>query len=325
MKILAVDDDEYILELLTMVAARSEFRDVTTALSGEAAFSILRSGGTEFDCLLFDINMPGMDGIELCRQVRLLDAYRKTPIIMLTAMTEKDYVDRAFIAGATDYVSKPFDVTEVGARLRIAKELIEARREAGTAVGAIVSSSSSQEVSKGFKLADEVPLDGVKNLVSHFALGNYLKQLSQAGLNGTQIVAIKIDGSEAIYSRASPSEFIFALTETAQAIGEVFKIDGYLLAYAGNGVFLLASQKASLEPSVEAETEIQCLLDERNLEYDDGSPLDIEVSLANPIRPNQSMTQGAWKTFSRATARAESRTERKLKETRPINIRGAAF
>lgn len=321
MKILAVDDEEFILELLTMVAARSDFRDVTTARSGEAALSILQAGGPDFDCLLFDISMPGMDGIELCRHVRALDAYRKTPIIMLTAMTDKDYIDRAFIAGATDYVSKPFDVTEIGARLRMANELITARRDGAHVKPEDIRSPESADAAQVFGLTEEVPLEGLKNLVSHLALGNYLKQLSHAGLSGTQVVAIKIDGVEGIYGRASPNEFVFALTEVAAAIGEVFKVDGYLMAYAGNGVFLLVSQKATLEPSVDAETEIQCLLDERSLEYDDGAPLDIEVSLGNPIRPNQSLNQGAWKTFSRAIARAESRAERKIEEIRPINLR----
>jgi len=96
MKVLAVYDDAFILELLTMIAARVGYSDIATALSGEAALDMLRDKSSMFDCLLLDINMPGMDGIELCELVRALPGYEKTPIVMLTAMAEKQFIDRAF-------------------------------------------------------------------------------------------------------------------------------------------------------------------------------------------------------------------------------------
>ena len=130
MRILAVDDDPYILELLPMIAARAGLADVTTASCGELALEAMVNDKPGFECLLFDINMPKMDGIELCARARQLPAYRRMPIIMLTAMSEKDYIVAAFKAGATDYATKPFDIVELGARLRIAQELVSARREA---------------------------------------------------------------------------------------------------------------------------------------------------------------------------------------------------
>ena len=94
MKILAVDDEPFILELLPMLAAKSGFPDVTTAHSGDLALETLVQASAPFDCLLLDINMPGMDGIELCSRVRQLDRYEKTPILMLTAMSERDHRPR---------------------------------------------------------------------------------------------------------------------------------------------------------------------------------------------------------------------------------------
>ena len=137
MKILAVDDDPYILEILTMMAARAGFTDVSTSLSGEIALDMLNKGDVVFDCLLLDISMPDMDGIELCQLVRSMPAYRKTPVIMLTAMTEKDYIDRAFQAGATDYANKPFDIVELNARLRMAQEVFSVRQEAAAAISSV--------------------------------------------------------------------------------------------------------------------------------------------------------------------------------------------
>ena len=66
MKILAVDDDPFILELLPMIAAKAGFMDVTTTPSGELAQQAMKDAAPPFECLLFDINMPNMNGIDLC-------------------------------------------------------------------------------------------------------------------------------------------------------------------------------------------------------------------------------------------------------------------
>jgi CheY-like chemotaxis protein len=321
MKILAVDDDPFILELLTMIAAKAGFTDVSTALSGEIALDMLNDGDVVFDCVLLDINMPGMDGIELCALVRSMPTYRKTPIMMLTAMAEKDYIARAFQAGATDYANKPFDIVELNARLRMAEEVVAARQEAAVAISMVNEHRPEAAHDHAFDLSDEVQIDDIKDLIEYAALGNYLTQLSRAGLVGSQVLAVKIDRIEAIYARASTEEFLYAITEVADAIGDVLRSSGYMMAYAGNGAFVVVSNKATLEPSVGLETEIQDLLDEKNSEYDNGDPLDIEVSIGNPIRPNTSKTQRIRKTFDRAIARAENRVLKKRKKPRPVSIR----
>lgn len=123
MKILAVDDDPCLLDLLKAVLENSGYSDVLTCSSPTKALEMMKLDGADFDCLLLDIQMPEMDGIELCRRVRAIPGFEETPIIMITAMTEKSYIARAFMAGATDYIAKPFDVIEIGARIRVAGKL----------------------------------------------------------------------------------------------------------------------------------------------------------------------------------------------------------
>lgn len=321
MKILAVDDDLFILELLTMMAARAGFTDISTASSGEMALDMLNAGDVAFDCLLLDISMPGMDGIELCGLARAIPAYSKTPIIMLTAMAEKDYIDRAFRAGATDYANKPFDLIELNARLRMAEELIVTRQEVASSNTKDNGSQSEDVHEHSFDLSDEIRIEGVTNLIRYTALKNYLTQLSHAGIAASQVVAVKIDPIEKIYARASTEEFLYALTETTDVISETFSKDGYMMAYTGNGTFVVVSGKATLEESAGLEIKIQDLLDERGTEYDNGDPLDITISIGNPLRPSTSKTQRIRKTFDRAIARAENRVVRKQNEPRPPNIR----
>ena len=127
MRILAVDDDPVFLQLLTTVLVGAGYKAVTKTESAADAIRILRSGEDKFDCLLLDIKMPGMCGIELCRKVRRLPEYKDTPIIMLTALKDGESIEKAFEAGANDYVTKPLQGIELGSRIRMATQLNDLR------------------------------------------------------------------------------------------------------------------------------------------------------------------------------------------------------
>ncbi|MEQ9566508.1 MAG: response regulator, partial [Pseudomonadales bacterium] len=117
MKILAVDDDPSILMLLEHALSMSRHHDVTLAFSAREALDTIDRDEVNFDCFLIDIQMPEIDGIDLTQVIRKTPGYERHPILMLTAMHEKSYLDRAFLAGATDYVSKPFDFRNLQARI----------------------------------------------------------------------------------------------------------------------------------------------------------------------------------------------------------------
>ena len=317
MKILAVDDDNFILEILSIMACRAGFNDVSTVSSAERALEILVEGDVTYDCLMYDINMPGMDGIELCALTRTMPTYAKTPIIMLTAMSEKSFVDRAFAAGATDYAIKPFDIVELSARLRMAAELVAAR-----SLGTLpVSQDEAQAESRNCLLEDEVQIIGVKNLIEYVALRNYLSQLSIAGIGSSQVLAFKIDQIEKIHARASSDEFLYVLTEVASAIFDALQYDSPMLAYSGNGTYLAVSGKPTMEHSGSLELKIQHAIDDRDLQYDNGDPLDIDISVSNPVRPSSSRLQRGRRTFERAIARVENRVARKQTEHKPPHLR----
>jgi len=323
MRILAVDDDPYILELLPMIALKAGFSKMSTAPSGAAALDLLKNSEIPFECLLLDINMPEMDGIELCTHVRAIPSYRKTPIVMLTAMKEREYIDRAFEAGATDYASKPFDIVELRTRLRLAKELMVARKSNLHTSSESLPQSPSVGSGSPSPLSEAVMIEGIKNLVDERALENYLKQLSRACLGGSHICAVKIHQIEAIHARASVAEFSYALTEVIDAISNALGTTSYLMSYVGRGAYIVVSNGPRFESCEEVEAKIQTILDEKNSEYDNGDPLDIEVSAGNPLQPNTSVALLIQETFERAIARAEARVEEKKNGPRPINIHSA--
>jgi two-component system KDP operon response regulator KdpE len=116
-RILVVDDDPQIRRVMrtTLLANRYEVSD---ARSGEEALEKLRAAS--YDLVLLDINMPGMGGIEACRNIRQSRHGSELAVIMLTVRNaERDKVE-ALDAGADDYVSKPFSTPELLARIRAA-------------------------------------------------------------------------------------------------------------------------------------------------------------------------------------------------------------
>jgi two-component system KDP operon response regulator KdpE len=114
-KVLVVEDDDGIRQSLFETLGALGFA-VGESSSGEEALSRLPM--TDYDAVLLDINMAGMGGMEACR--RISHAYPGLPIIMLTVRDEEDDKVRALDLGADDYVTKPFQVRELTARLRSA-------------------------------------------------------------------------------------------------------------------------------------------------------------------------------------------------------------
>ncbi|WP_048760872.1 MtrAB system response regulator MtrA [Corynebacterium vitaeruminis] len=111
-KILVVDDDPAIAEMLTMVMEREGFDTVVVDDGLEAVKAAERENP---DLILLDLMLPGMGGVDVCRNVRETSA---VPIIMLTAKTDTVDVVLGLESGADDYVTKPFKPKELVARVR---------------------------------------------------------------------------------------------------------------------------------------------------------------------------------------------------------------
>lgn len=113
--VLIVDDERSIRLSLRTVLGNLGF-DIVEAARGEEALALVRTA--QFDAVLLDINMPGMGGVEVCRLIRKVSP--RLPIIMLTVQGSEDLKVEALDSGADDYITKPFQLRELTARLRAA-------------------------------------------------------------------------------------------------------------------------------------------------------------------------------------------------------------
>lgn len=111
-RVLVVDDEKLILKGIRFSLEQDDMQ-VDTAMDGEAALELAK--GNSYDIILLDVMLPKMNGLEVCQQIR---EFSDVPIIMLTAKGEDMDKILGLDYGADDYVTKPFNILEVKARMK---------------------------------------------------------------------------------------------------------------------------------------------------------------------------------------------------------------
>jgi len=113
--VLVADDEQANRALLVRLLTTAGYK-VHTAADGASALAALDRYHP--DIVLLDVQMPGLDGFEVCRQVKLQPATRLTPVVMVTGLHEREHRISGINAGADDFIVKPFDADELRARVR---------------------------------------------------------------------------------------------------------------------------------------------------------------------------------------------------------------
>ncbi|WP_051340545.1 fused response regulator/phosphatase [Azospirillum halopraeferens] len=115
--ILVVDDEPLNRTIIEALLRRSGFTNVAAVGDGRVALAFIEERPPA--CVLLDVMMPGLDGIEVCRRLRADPRFARVPVIVQTAMAGREDRRRAFNAGASDVVAKPYDPMELEARVRV--------------------------------------------------------------------------------------------------------------------------------------------------------------------------------------------------------------
>ncbi|NUH65490.1 response regulator [Sulfitobacter sp. S0837] len=322
MKILAVDDDPIVLDLIGTTMAKTGSCEVTTASSGAEALKLLSTQPAAFDCLVLDIEMPLMNGIDLCKEIRALPKYTHTPILMLTQRTDARSVGRAFVAGATDYVTKPFKPRDLVARLRVAQRVMNTTTD--------VPRISAQDMQKHgipgthcFEEEEPFYIADTPRLVLPFSLGTYLSQQSRGHLDQCYIFAATLNSFEKMYNQCSTRELCIALTTATKAIARSLNQPDLLMSHNGSGTLLCVFTTHQMPNWPAVESSLPKELWNLAPRHANGARIKMSLSLGKPIQPNASPTQRVRKTFDRAIQRVErQRSERRaLKAASPPTLR----
>jgi DNA-binding response OmpR family regulator len=116
--ILVIEDEQDIRDLISF-QLKSEGHRVTSVESADKAISVVELG-EKIDLFIVDWMLPGsMNGLEFTKRLRAQQVYEDTPVVMITALTQPENIVAGLDAGADDYVTKPFDINVLQARLRV--------------------------------------------------------------------------------------------------------------------------------------------------------------------------------------------------------------
>lgn len=134
-KILVIEDESDILEVIQYNLEREGHR-VIACRNGEQGLSRIRTDNP--DLVILDLMLPGMDGVEVCRQVKSDPVTRAIPVIMVTAKGEESDIVLGLGIGADDYITKPFSPRELVARVKVVLRRGPLREDSGGDSGRVV-------------------------------------------------------------------------------------------------------------------------------------------------------------------------------------------
>ncbi|MGZ3331010.1 MAG: response regulator [Gemmatimonadaceae bacterium] len=129
MRILVAEDDAVTRKLLESTLSRLRL-DVVAVADGNAAWNALETlkGKDAPELALLDWMMPGLEGIQILRRLRTTPGFELLYVILLTSRTDKEDVAYGLAAGANDYIAKPFDPSELEARVRVGERMVKLQR-----------------------------------------------------------------------------------------------------------------------------------------------------------------------------------------------------
>ena len=204
MKILVVDDSRTIRVIIKAYlneAGYDELILVGTAIEALDTLGIDSEGKasklnfTDIDLILLDIVLPDLDGMEVCRVIKSVESLQDIPVIMVTSLTEKEHLEKAFAAGAIDYIRKPINKIEMLARIRSALKLKKEmdRREAREQKLLEVTKQLEEAVEKLNRLSS---LDGLTGIANRRCFDEYMNNEWSRGIRNEKplsLVMVDID------------------------------------------------------------------------------------------------------------------------------------
>ncbi|MBW8317882.1 MAG: response regulator transcription factor [Rhizobium sp.] len=219
--VLLVDDSPEALGFLTDALEQSGF-SVLIATSGQAALSIVDKISP--DLILLDAVMPGMDGFETCRRLKADPVVTQVPVIFMTGLTETEHVVHALDSGGVDYLTKPINIDELRARIRVHLSNARSAQSARVALDAAgrhllavrANGTIHWSTPQATRLADSATksADGL-DLVAGAIAGWMARRESLAGTADASFSFTQDGGTELLLGflgGLGPDEYLFRLT-----------------------------------------------------------------------------------------------------------------
>ncbi len=263
MKVLIADDEPVSRRLLEILLNKWGY-DVTAATNGHEAWQLLQPDHHPKIAIL-DWMMPGMDGLQVCRQLRQRENSPSTYILMLTAKQEKEDIEGCFQAGADDFLAKPFAAQDLRARLRAAERIIDLEEQL----------CSAQTV-----LNAETKVDSLTGLWNRSSMMEILcRELHRARRQGSlvSLIMADIDRLKQINQRYGHLAGDAVLRETSRRMRSALRSYDSLGRYGG-GQFLVVSPACNREEALKPAERLRARSSKEPIITFEG-PLNVTISL----------------------------------------------
>lgn len=253
MRILIVDDSEDGRDVAEAMLLAAGYADVSTVGSASEAYSFLTIGGpatdepSPVDLVLLDILMPEIDGIEACARIRKDERNADVPIIMVTALGDMDSLGNAFVAGASDYITKPLNRVELLARVRSALKLkseLTRRRARERELLQFMSTWGDRRASNWIDKATGL-------FVGEVAEAYLVAAAHFCSDSETTVIALSVDRLEAVRSTRGNMAVAGIMSRVARAVRAIAANVGVVAAAYRDGVIVLVVPELPFKAAVQ--------------------------------------------------------------------------
>ena len=252
MRILIIDDTEDGRDIAEAMLAAAGYEFINAVGSAAEAYRFLGVGDaatqqpSAIDLILLDIMMPDIDGIEACARIRSEKRYSSVPIIMVTWLADADSLANAFVAGATDYITKPINRVELLARVRSALRLkaeLDRREAREHELLEVMSASGNRRVVRW--------IDEATGLFTGHVAEAYLATDPDFDLGrDTSIVALAIDRIDAYRAVQGDAVASGIVAKVSRAIRATASTVGVIAAAYRGGVIVLVAPEMGSRPAL---------------------------------------------------------------------------
>jgi PleD family two-component response regulator len=239
MNIMVIDDSEDSRDITEAALFTAGYRDIESAGSAKEAYGLLKLDNAQaparpIDLMLLDIVMPDIDGIEACARIRNDTRYVDVPIIMITSLGDMDSLANAFVAGATDYITKPVNRVELLARVRSALKLkaeLERRLARERELLDFLSTWGDRRAS--------LWIDETTGLFVGEVAEAYLTSVTEHHADRASIIALAIDRLDMVRASRGEETAQQILSRVAEAVQQTIATVGVVAASYRNGLMVV--------------------------------------------------------------------------------------